>query len=56
MVECLPWVQVVILGSWDQVLHWAPHRESVSPSACMSASLCVSLMKKMRDRESEHEQ
>ena len=34
--------QGVILGSWDQVPHRAPHREPASPSACVSASLCVS--------------
>ena len=38
----LPLAQVVIPGSWDQVLHWAPHREPASTSACVSASLCVS--------------
>ena len=42
VVECLPLAQVVILGSWDQVLHWAPLREPASLSACVSASLCVS--------------
>ena len=35
MVEHLPLAQVVILGSWDG-LHWAPHREPASPSACVS--------------------
>ena len=38
VVEHLPLAQVVILGSWDQ----APRKEPVSPSACVSASLCVS--------------
>ena len=38
----LPSAQGVILGSWDQVPHQAPHREPASPSACVSASLCVS--------------
>ena len=40
----LPLAQGVILGSWDQVLHWAPCREPASPSAYVSASL--SLMSK----------
>ena len=34
--------QVVIPRSWDGVWHQAPLRESASPSACVSASLCVS--------------
>ena len=42
----LPLAQVMILGSWDRVLHRAPHREPASPSACVSTSLCVSLMNK----------
>ena len=25
--------------SWDQILHWAPHREPASPSAFLSVSL-----------------
>ena len=29
-------------GSWDRVLHQAPYREPASPSAYVSASLCVS--------------
>ena len=33
---------VVILGSWDRVPHRAPRGGSVSPSAYVSASLCVS--------------
>ena len=38
-VKHLPLAQVMIPGSWDQVLCWAPHSvESVSPSP--SASLC----------------
>ena len=41
-VECLPPPQVMIPGSWDQVLHWAPCMEPASPSACVSASLNVS--------------
>ena len=43
VVEHLPLAQVVIPGSWDGVLHWAPHREPASPSACVSASLSLSL-------------
>ena len=29
-------------GIWDRVPHWAPHMEPASPSACVSAFLCVS--------------
>ena len=43
--ECLPLARLVILGSWDQVPHEAPHREPASPSAYVSA-LSVSLMNK----------
>ena len=46
VVEHLPLAQVVILGSWDRVLHQAPCREPASLSAYISASLCVSLMNK----------
>ena len=42
MVEHLPLSQIMIPGSWDQVLHQAPHREPTSPSAYVSASLCLS--------------
>ena len=42
MIEYLPLAQVMIPGSLDQVSHWGPHRELASPSACVSASLCVS--------------
>ena len=42
MVKRLPSAQVVVLGSWDQVLHRAPLRETASPSAYVSASLCIS--------------
>ena len=45
-VKHLPSAQVVILGSWDQVLHWAPSSKPASPSTCVSASLSVSLMNK----------
>ena len=46
VVEHLPLAQVMIPGSWDQVPYWAPCREPTSPSACVSASLSVSLMNK----------
>ena len=39
VVERLLLAQGVILGSWDQVLHQAPHREPASPSACVSVTL-----------------
>ena len=42
VVEHLPLAQVMILGSWDRVLHQAPHGEPASPSAYVSASPCVS--------------
>ena len=41
-VEHLPSAQGVILGSWNRVPHWAPRMEPAIPSACVSASLCVS--------------
>ena len=41
-VEHLPLAQGMILGSRDQVPHWAPWEEPASPSACVSASFCVS--------------
>ena len=44
VVEHLPAAQGVIPGSRDRVLHWAPHREPAPASACVSASLSVSLM------------
>ena len=46
VVECLPLAQVMILGSSDGVLHQGPGREPASPSAYVSASLCVSLTNK----------
>ena len=46
VVEHLPLAQVMILGSWDQVPYQVPHREPASPSAYVSASLCMSLMNK----------
>ena len=42
VVETLPPVQGVILGSWERVPQQAPCREPASPSAYVSASLCVS--------------
>ena len=33
----------MIPGSWDRVLHQAPHREPASPSAYVSVSLCLCL-------------
>ena len=44
VVEHLPSVQGMILGSWDLVPYQAPHEEPASPSAYVSASL--SLMNK----------
>ena len=44
--ERLPSAQVVTPGSQDQIPHRAPHKEPASPSACVSASLLVSLMNK----------
>ena len=41
LVEHLPLAQVMISESWDQVPHWVPHREPVSLSTYVSASLCV---------------
>ena len=41
-VERLTLAQVVIPGSWDQVPYWSPRMEPASPSACVSASLCLS--------------
>ena len=38
----LPLAQGVILGSRDRVPHWSPCMEPASPSACVSASFCVS--------------
>ena len=42
VVVHLPLAQIMIPGSWDQVLHQAPYREPASPSVYVSASLCVS--------------
>ena len=44
VVEHLPLAQSVILGSQDRVPHQTPTRKPASPSAYVSASLCVSLM------------
>ena len=46
VVEHLPLAQVVIWGSWELGSPGIPHRETASPSACVSASLFVSLMNK----------
>ena len=35
MAEHLPLAQVLILGSWNGVLHRAPRREPASPSASL---------------------
>ena len=45
-IECLPLDEVLILESWDPVTLLAPLEEPASPSACVSASLSVSLMNK----------
>ena len=39
VAENLPLAQDVIQGSWNRVLHQAPHKEPVSPFACPSARL-----------------
>ena len=41
-VEHLPSAQGVTPGSWDRVLHRAPHNVPASPSACVSLCVCVS--------------
>ena len=38
-----PSAQGLILETWDGVLHWAPCMEPASLSACVSASLSLSL-------------
>ena len=43
VVERLPSAQSVIPTSWDRVPHQAPYMEPASPSACVSASLSLSL-------------
>ena len=43
VVEHLPSTQVMIPEFWDRVPHQGPGREPASPSAYVSASLCVSL-------------
>ena len=45
-VERLSLAQGMIPEPADRVPHWAPRMETASPSACVSASLCVSLMNK----------
>ena len=42
-VKCLPLTQGMILESQDGVMHQAPCVAPASPSAYISASLCVSL-------------
>ena len=42
-VEHLPLAQIVTPGSRDRVPRWAPCMELASPSACVSASVCVCL-------------
>ena len=42
----LPSAQGIILESWDRVPHQGPCMEPAPPSACVSASLSVSLMNK----------
>ena len=44
VIEGLASVQVMILGSWDQVPDRALCWEPASASAYVSASLCVSIM------------
>ena len=44
----LPSAQGVILETQDRVPHQAPCMEPASPSACVSASLCVSLRNKKK--------
>ena len=46
VVKCLPLAQDVILESWDPVPYWAHCMKPAPPSACISASLFVSLMNK----------
>ena len=48
VVEHLPLAQVVIPGSWDQVLKQAPQGETISPCVYFSACLPVSVMNKKK--------
>ena len=43
VVECLPSAQVMIPWSWDWVPHQGPYVGPASPSACVSASLSLSV-------------
>ena len=45
-VEHLPSAWAMILGSQDRVPHWAPCKESASPSAYVSTYFSASLMNK----------
>ena len=46
VVERLPFASVMIPRSWDRVLHQAPPGEPASPSACVFAFLCLSVINK----------
>ena len=52
-VECLPLAQGMIPGSWDRVLHRTPCGELASPSACVFASVSVSLINKYIKKKKE---
>ena len=48
VVECLPSAQGVILGSWDQVLHWAPAGSLLLPlPISLLLSVCLSWINKI---------
>ena len=46
VVKCLPSTQGMIPESWDGVPYQVTCEKTASPSACVSASLCVSFMNK----------